>query len=73
MKTWFKALKWLWKTLDIPGGAFVALFSLTLLFKIILSQPIGGDAIAIYGLVLTNFMINKTAKVLKENKNDPEV
>ncbi len=65
MKGWFKFLDWLWKTLDIPGGAFVALFSLTLLFKIILGKPIGADAIAVYGLVLTNFMINKTAKVIK--------
>lgn len=65
MNTWFKCLDWLWKSLDIPGGAWVALFSLTMLVKIVVGSSIGGDAITIYGLVLTNFMINKTAKVIK--------
>lgn len=65
MKGWFKFLDWIYKTLDMPGGVWVSLFSLTLLVKIALGSSIGGDAIAIYGLVLTNFMINKTAKVIK--------
>jgi hypothetical protein len=61
MKIWFKCLDWLYKTL----GVWVSLFSLTLLIKVALGSSIGGDAITIYGLVLTNFMINKTAKVIK--------
>jgi hypothetical protein len=65
MKGWFKFLDWLYKTLDMPGGVWVSLFSLTLLIKIILGSSVGGDAITIYGLVLTNFMISKTAKVIK--------
>jgi hypothetical protein len=65
MKIWFKCLDWLYKTLDMPGGVWVSLFSLTLLIKVALGSSIGGDAITIYGLVLTNFMINKTAKVIK--------
>lgn len=64
-----KFIKYIEKVVDLKGGTFVALFSLTMLFKVIFNSTIGGDAIAIYGLVLTNFMINKTAKLIKEDKD----
>lgn len=63
-----KILKWLEKAIDLKGSTWVGLFSLTMLIKIWIGGVINGDYIAIYGLVLTSFVANKTIKYHIDNK-----
>jgi hypothetical protein len=64
-----KILSWLWKCLDVPGGAVLGMFSLGMLSLCIFSVVAGKDVpvtiATIYGLALTNYSIHKTVKVMK--------
>lgn len=68
----FKILKWCEKVINLKGPTWVGLFSATMLIKIWRGGEIGGDAIAVYGLVLTNFVINKTIKYHVDSKTQED-
>lgn len=67
-----KLLKWMEKAINLKGPTWVGLFSATMLIKIWMGGEIGGDAITVYGLVLTNFVINKTVKHYVSTKVESE-
>ena len=60
-----KCLRYVEELFNLKGSTWVGMFSVTMLYKIWAGGTIGGDAITIYGLVLTNFVINKTVTAFK--------
>lgn len=63
-----KLFDYLEQIIDMKGGTWVGLFSVTYLYRLMATKPVTTEEVALYGVVLGAFTLNKTVKAVKDGR-----
>jgi hypothetical protein len=65
-----KFMDWMEEIIDMKGGTWVGLFSVTYLYRLMATKPVTSEEVALYGVVLGAFTIHRTVKAAKAGQGE---